>query len=129
MITLYLATVLGWYLVIISLFLLWRRDTVSGVIGEIMGQRGLLFILAILTVVIGLLMVVSHNVWVMGWPVVVTLFSWLVLISGLIRLLFPDLAIKMMQGFQRNPNHFIVVGVVFLIIGLFLLFNVYYNYY
>jgi hypothetical protein len=129
MVTLYLATVLGWYLIIISLFLLWRRDIVSGVMGEIMGQRGLLFILAVLTVILGLLMVVSHNVWVIGWPVVVTLLSWLVLISGLLRLLFPDIAIRMAQGFQRNPNRLIAVGVVLLIIGIFLLFNVYYGSY
>lgn len=74
MATFYLAAVIGWYLVIVSLFLLFRHEAVNAAMSEIISQRGLLFILAIITIILGLLMVVGHNVWVMGWPVVVTLF-------------------------------------------------------
>lgn len=127
MVTLFLATIIGWYLVIVSLFLLVRRDVLQRGMKDIMSQHGLLLVLAIITVILGLLMVVSHNIWVLGWPVVVTLMSWLVLIVGLIRLFFPDEAIKMGQGFLIHPNRMIIAGIVFLIIGLFLLFMVYFG--
>ncbi len=126
MVTLFLATIIGWYLVIVSLFLLMRHDILQKGMQDIMAQPGLLLFLAIITVILGLLMVVSHNIWVLGWPIVVTLFSWLVLIVGLIRLFFPDTAVKMGRQFLIHPNRMVIAGIVFLIIGLFLLFMVYF---
>lgn len=129
MITLFLATVIGWYLVIVSLFLIFQHEHVKSVTSEIMANRGLFFVLAIITLILGLLLVASHNLWVMGWPVVITLFSWLVLISGILRLYCPDTAFKMGRSFTNDPNRMKIAGVVFLLIGLFLLFHVYYPYF
>lgn len=126
MVTYFLASVIGWYLVIFSLFLLLRRSIAKSAMGEIMAQPGLILILAVITVILGLLMVISHNVWVMGWPIILTLFSWLVLIVGLLRLFCPDFAIKMGQGFIGHPTRMTVAGVIFLIVGLFLLYMVYF---
>jgi uncharacterized protein YjeT (DUF2065 family) len=93
---------------------------------EILGRRDALFILALLTFLLGLLMVLSHNVWVMDWPVIVTLFSWLVLVSGIIRLFFPEQATKMGQEFLNKPVAMRVIAVVFLLIGIYLLAHIYY---
>lgn len=125
MATLFLATVIGWYFVIISLFLIIQHQHLKSIVDEILDQRGLIFIMAILTLIMGLLMVASHNVWVMGWPVVITLIAWLVLISGLLRLFCLDTVIKMGKSFVDHPNKIIIAGVVYLLIGLFLLFHVY----
>jgi len=126
MISLFLATVIGWYLVITSVLLLFRHDTLKLAMADILSQRGLFMIVAIMTLILGLLLVVSHNIWVVGWPVVITLFAWLVLLSGLFRLFLPDTAMRVGQGFLRHPIKMKIVGVVFLIIGLFLLYMVYF---
>lgn len=126
MITLFMATVIGWYLVIVSLFTLCQYEQVKSITAEILVQRGLFFIVAIITLILGLLMVVSHNIWVMGWPVIITLISWLVLISGLLRLLCANKAKKMGQSFMANPVGMKVISIVFLLLGLFLLLQVYY---
>ena len=127
MITLFLATVIGWYLVITCLFSLIRSEHVKAVAEEIMAQRGLFFLMAIITLILGLLLVASHNIWVMSWPVVITLFSWMVLISGLIRLLCPESANKIARSFLDNPTGMKVGCILFLLIGLFLLYHVYYH--
>lgn len=124
--TIYLATVIGWYLVIISLFLLLRHEQVKSIITDVVAHQGLFFIVAVITLIMGLLMVAGHNVWVVGWPVVITLFSWLVLITGIIRLICADSAKKMASSFTTQPHGIQIAGVIFLIIGLFLLFKVYY---
>ncbi|RUR18515.1 hypothetical protein ELY21_07375 [Legionella sp. km535] len=126
MTTLFLATVIGWYLVIVGLYSLFQYEQLKSVAAEIMGQRGLFFVLAIMTLILGLLLVTSHNIWVMSWPVVITIFSWLVLISGLIRMFCPDTANKMRQSFLNNPVKMKIAAVVSLLVGLFLLFHVYY---
>lgn len=126
MATTFLATVIGWYMVTFSLLMLYRHEHVKSVVIDIMGSRGLFFVIAIMTFVFGLLMVVSHNIWVMGWPVIITLFSWLVLVSGIIRLFFPDEASKMGKAFFNEPMRMNIVAIVFLLIGLYLLSHVYY---
>jgi len=126
MVTYFLAHVVGWYLVIFSGLLLFRNEQMRHIMTEIVTSRGLFFVLAILTVIIGLLMVTSHNIWVMAWPVVITLFSWLVLISGLLRVFFPDTSLKMAQSFIAHPVRMNTAAVVFLLIGVYLLLHVFY---
>ncbi|AWN73887.1 hypothetical protein LEAN103870_00745 [Legionella anisa] len=127
MYTNFLASVLGWYLVIVSLLLLVRREVVVTAMKELMGQRALMLVVGTITLIIGLLMVLSHNVWVMGWPVIVTVFSWLILIGGLFRLYCPDTVYKVWDKMINKSEVFITSGVITLIIGLFLLYKVYFG--
>ncbi|MCW8410215.1 DUF308 domain-containing protein [Legionella sp. PATHC035] len=123
----FLAAVLGWYLVIVSLLLLTRREIVVTAMRELMGQRAVMLVVGILTLIIGLLMVISHNVWVMGWPVIVTIFAWLTLIGGLFRLYCPDTVYQIWNKVIDKSGLLITTGVITLIIGLFLLYKVYFH--
>ncbi len=123
--TIFLATVIGWYLVIFSLFVFFKHEYMKSVVKDIMTNRGQFFIVAVMTLILGLLMVTSHNVWVMGWPVIITIFSWLVLIGGLIRLFCPDTVHKVWKSMFDDRIVTNVIAVVILIIGLYLLLHVY----
>lgn len=123
----FLAAILGWYLVIVSLLLLIRREIVVTAMKELMGQRAVMLVVGIITLIIGLLMVLSHNVWVMGWPVIVTVFAWLILIGGLFRLYCPDTVYKIWNKMIDKSELFITIGVITLLIGLFLLYKVYFG--
>lgn len=123
--TYFLAAVIGWYLVIVSLIVLLRQRLVAGIISDILGQRALLFFMGLVSLVIGLLLVISHNVWVMSWPVIITLIGWLTLITGILRIAFPDVSLRMGQWWQRRPVAIIVITVIYLLIGLLLLYQVY----
>ncbi|MDR3442708.1 MAG: DUF308 domain-containing protein [Legionella sp.] len=126
MTTYFIATVLGWYLVIMSLLLIFRRDVVTAAMRDVMAQPGLLLIIGVITLFIGLLMVISHNYWVLAWPVIVTVFGWIALISGIIRLFSPETVHKMWGRMANKSETFTVAGIIMLIIGLFLLFQVYF---
>lgn len=126
-ITIFLAQVIGWYLVIVSLFVLFRQDQLRGVMGDILAQRALLFFIAIVTVILGLLLVISHNVWVLGWPVIVTVIGWLVLISGLLRLVIPEALVRMGQWWLANPTYLLIAAVIYLVIGVYLLYRAYFG--
>jgi len=126
MVTFFLATVMGWYFIILSLYMLFKHENLRLVMTDILEQRALFFFVAIVTLIIGLLLVVSHNIWVLGWPLIITLFSWLILISGLIRIFYPETARKMANSFLSHPKRIKITGVVMFIIGIWLLFCVYY---
>jgi hypothetical protein len=125
--SLFFAAVMGWYFIIVSMMILFRPDYIKSVVVEFLKHRGLFFVVAIMTVMLGLVLVVSHNVWVMGWPVLITLLCWLVLVNGLIRLFFADLVIEMAHGYIANRAVMQSFGVGFLILGCFLLFCAYYS--
>jgi cytochrome bd-type quinol oxidase subunit 2 len=127
MITNFLASVLGWYLVIVSLLLILRSEIVVAAMRELIGHRAVMLVVGILTLMIGLLMVISHNIWIMGWPVIITIIAWLVLIGGLFRLFFPDIVYKIWNKTIDKPNKLIVCGIIILIIGLFLLYKVHFG--
>jgi hypothetical protein len=56
---------------------------------EFMESEAPLFISGLLTLLAGLAIVNTHAVWT-GWPVVITLFGWLMVVAGAARLLIPD---------------------------------------
>jgi membrane protein YdbS with pleckstrin-like domain len=126
MTTNFLATVLGWYLVISSLLLLLRREILIAAIKDLIGQNGVLLVVGVITLILGLLMVVTHNLWVMGWPVIITIFAWLILIGGIFRLFFPEMVYKIWEYIVNKSELLIASGVISLIIGLFLLYKVYF---
>ena len=122
----FLATVVGWYFVIMGLLLILRSELVVSAMRELIGHRALMFVVGTLTVAVGLLMVISHNIWVMSWPVIVTIIAWLVLIGGLLRLFCPETVYKIWNRIIEKPNQLIAYGIVTLIIGLFLVYKVYF---
>ena len=123
--TMFLATIMGWYLIIFSLFVLLRRPIFISVMMDVLKHRASAFILALFTLIIGLLMVTSHNVWVKGFPVLITILSWLILISGVIRIFFLDEIIQQGKSLAAQGNKLTGLAIVLLILGLFLIYEVY----
>ena len=56
---------------------------------EFLASRPLIFVAGLLAFLPGLAIVLTHNVWVVDWRLIVTIFGWLGLVGGTFRLLFP----------------------------------------
>lgn len=70
-----------------------------------------------ITMILGLLTVVAHNVWVWNWPVVVTVLGWVTLFKGIEKVGLPDRVSRKAQTFGRQP---VVWGTVIFMLGAFL---------
>lgn len=123
----FLAVVIGWFLVIMAILLISKRPLVIAAMDDVISQPGLLFVIAFITLILGLILVAVHNWWVMGWPVLITILAWLTLISGIVRLFCPEFIHKMWGRVKVKTASFTVYGVIMLIIGLFLLFHAYWG--
>ena len=60
-------------------------------IGALMSNRPLIFIIGILATTLGFLIVSIHNVWAFEWSVLITIFGWASLLKGIIILAFPTM--------------------------------------
>lgn len=85
----------------------------------------LIYIVGIAVFVAGLAIVRSHNVWTGGWPVVVTIFGWLVLLGGLVRMLFPVQLAQIAVGVIQTPGVLPGAAIVQLLLGAFFSFRAY----
>jgi hypothetical protein len=73
--------------------------------------------------VAGLSIVRAHNYWIRGWPVIVTLVGWFVILLGLFRMFAPELFLR---GVQSTSTSTAFAGpMVLSVIGIFLTFKAY----
>ncbi len=121
----FLAMVMGWYLVIMSLLLLFRHDHIKAVVMDVVANKSVFFLLSVISLIIGLLLVFTHSQWVMAWPVIVTVLSWVILISAIFRLFFPQLAIKVARKLLKSKTYLSSQGLLLLLVGAYLLYRAY----
>ncbi len=67
---------------------------------------------------IGLVLVSLHNIWVHDWRVSVTLICWLVLLSGIVRTVFPTFVQNMARQLSFKNGYFQIASIVCIILGV-----------
>ncbi len=121
-ISIFLARVLGLYLLIISVPLFFNFYYLEATIVELFTDKASFLLFSILTLMIGILLIIAHNIWVLDWRIVITLLAWAIFIKGVMRLYYPAPLQKLSQ-YIVNPQAYMLVGVVCGLIGLFLCFH------
>lgn len=100
----FLSKVLGLYLIIISIVMLINMQQFASYISSLISDAPLIFVTGFFTLILGLLMVVSHNVWQWNWRVIITIISWIVLLKGISILFFPQFMNKISILFIQNMS-------------------------
>jgi len=72
----------------------------------------------LLALIIGLSLVIYHNIWETSWVLIITLFGWAALIKGVIILLFPEEVSKLALKWYKNQKLINLVAVLSILLGL-----------
>jgi len=120
--SLFLAQLFGVYFVIQGLFVFLRRDKIESYVRSFFESKNeaLLLVTGIITIIMGLILVLLHNVWEGTYEVLITVIAWIVLIKGALYLFFPDGMQKIGKNILKNKSLITVAAVAALIIGLYL---------
>ena len=118
--SLFLAKVLGIFLAVMGAVISLRRKQLAPVFEKLLDDRPLVYIISIFAFIIGVLLVVSHNVWVAGWPVVVTILGWAIVLKTLFYLLLPDEVKARLFRRINIPAWYGIGGAVNFLVGVFL---------
>lgn len=118
--SIFLAKLIGPMLMTFSAALLINQDNMRDMAADFLEHRGLIFLAGVLTLLGGLAIVITHNIWVAGWPVVITIFGWLCVIGGVFRIVFPDSVKSIGESMLEKRGIFTVSGIVQALIGAWL---------
>ena len=75
---------------------------------EFSKSPSLCYLGGLMAFLLGLLVLQFHNRWEAGWPVLITIVSWIALIKGLILMLFPGSVLNVWQPFSASPIALII---------------------
>ncbi len=90
-ITLIVTKVLGVYLVISGLFLLFRGKTVPNLLKDFFGHPAFVYLTGAILLFLSTIYLIDNNVWDGTWKTVITVFMWAVFAKGVGYMLFPEL--------------------------------------
>lgn len=115
----FLAQAWGLYLILISLALLINKEGVRSLLGT-MDTNGAVVMSGALSLIIGVLSVVAHNEWSgPAYVIVVTIFGWLALLKGFVRMTWPARTRKMVSSIT-DGGYVNVLLIICLLIGIYL---------
>lgn len=87
----------GFYVIFGTLFIVTRQ---LGRTIEMTDDKSFVISTGYHTLLMGLVTVVLHNVWVLDWPVVITILGWTTLFKGITKIGFPEFIHKRAQMFK-----------------------------
>lgn len=118
--TLLLAKVFGIALIAISIALIVYRDHYAQITRDFLQQKLLRTVISFSEMVVGLFIVIGHNVWSPLPAAVITLLGWMFVFEGAAYLLQPERWTVRFINAVNRPQFFIASGVIGLVLGIYL---------
>ena len=118
--SIFLAKLLGPYMVIVAIGLMFNLRFYQRMIEDFFKNAALIYLGGIMALIIGIVLVLFHNVWVAGWPIIITIFGWGGLIKGIWLIVFPNSVGRITQVYQKKPALLRIHMIIILAIGLLL---------
>jgi hypothetical protein len=114
------ARLMGPLFIAIGLSQIINAEVLRTLVDQFLQSYALIFIAGIMAMLAGLAIVNFHNLWVSDWRVVITIFGWLALIGGFIRIALPQQTAMIGTAIFGVPNITIFSGLFTLALGVWL---------
>ena len=76
----------------------------------------------VLTLALGILIVVSHNLWVMDWRVMITILGYLSILRGIVRMFYPEFVINKSMIWLESKKGYNIGLIITFLVGVLLLY-------
>src|SRR6202158_2943748 len=121
----FIARLIGPVMLVIGLAVLTNQRAFREMAEECLRSRALLFLSGLIIMPVGLAIVLTHNIWAADGRVMITLFGWLNLIGGAVRLVAPTYVIQTGRVMLKRPHFIEVAAAIWVVAGsLFCLFGI-----
>ena len=118
MLSIFLAKLLGIYLLIVAVELIFRRKELEAAVKDFASSKGLLAVSGSLSLLFGLAIVIAHPIYTMDWQGLITLIGYLAILRGIMRITFAARIQKNLSAFFHH--WYWVMLLIIIILGVFL---------
>jgi hypothetical protein len=115
--SIFIAKLIGPILLVVGASILIDEKSIRAMAKQVLSSHALIYIFGIIDLLLGLLLVLVHNVWVMDWRVIITLVGWISIARGIVRIMFTPFIMKNGPKIIKKQGLLTGVAVVVLIIG------------
>ncbi len=119
--SLFLAKLLGLYLLIVAGVWIARKEEVDKAIKEIFNSRGMLALTGWMSLIPGLAIAIGHPVWQLNWRGLITLLGYLMIVKGIMRIAFVEQVEK--YTLKILSKHYWVIIAVLVVLGAILTYS------
>lgn len=118
--SIYLAKLMGPVIAVAGLGFLVNRPAVIAMAEDFVNSRSMIFMSGIFALIGGLAIVNAHNVWVADWPVIITIFGWLAIVGGIVRMTMPELTRSIASKMMGYTQFLTVKAILLIALGAWL---------
>jgi hypothetical protein len=123
----FLAKLMGPVALAVGVAALVNAAVLRQVAEQFLASHALMYLAGLLGMVAGVAIILTHNVWVADWRVLITILGWLTAIGGAFRLIVPQQAEAAGRWLLKHPAGQTVAAVIWLAVGALLTFFGYFR--
>jgi uncharacterized membrane protein HdeD (DUF308 family) len=121
-VSIYLAKLIGLYLIVLALIALLKREQFQSVMKSIVSSEGLIAFSGIVSLVAGLAILIGHPIWEYSWRVVISVIGALAVFQGVARLVFTEQIHKKFSSNKLQRAHWFIFAIL-VVVGAFLTYH------
>ena len=120
--SIFLAKVFGLYLIIISIAVWLRRRDLGEMAVSFAQDKVSIYISGMIFLLLGLALVISHNIWDTAWQGSISILGWMTLVKAGMRLFFTDKIGAIAKKTTGSRWYWLIIA-IFLLVGLWLAYR------
>jgi len=117
--SLLIAKFIGPLILVSGFAMLVNKQNMRAVFEDFLASPALIFVAGFLALLMGLALVIFHNRWAADWTVIITVYGWLALAAGIVRMSFPQVVKKMGAFFFEREGFLTFAGIANVLLGAF----------
>ncbi len=122
-ITIYLARIIGISFIFLYGGFLLNNKYYFKHLDSLVKHPFLILMSGLLSLVLGLIILQFHSAWTADWRSLITFVAWLLVLSGIIRLLFPKYVLKIFDAIHSKISLINILTTIFFFIGVYLTYK------
>ena len=113
---------MGVFALLMGFSMLAKRKMLISIFHELSDSRALSYILGTLMFLLGLLVILNHNVWELSPRIIITIIGWVILIEGGSYLFISKETLRKYLAFLDNRKIYYIIAAGYLILGFYLVY-------
>jgi|SRR5579883_2525013 len=118
----FIAKLLGPTFTLIGLSVLLREHTFRTILRDVIRSAPLLYFSGLLSLISGLALILTHNIWRLDWRLLITILGWAVAVRGFVTLFQPQWSVALVGRLVERREIFYSAAAANLLVGLALIY-------